>query len=162
MNQQEIEAVEHALHEAVSGHEYRSREPTVPTEANRIFVKKNQKHAKRRLVDYTKTRGAGSTSSLNDAVSKHLDAVSHKHNNVIGMPTFRAMEAALVDRQLASTVSRSPSPANREERVEFLLKVSPKSQRKPTRISSLDIAVNRRRDEFWWARSPSQRSLQTL
>lgn len=111
----------------------------------------------RRLVDYTKCRGDG-TSRRNRRSSCYANLVSNpdrefqqQENNskVLGMPTCRALESTLFDMMVSPSPSSSvgegePHREQPEERVDFFLKITPKQYRKVNRVSSLDMVINRR------------------
>lgn len=91
---------------------------------------------RRRLVDYTQFRSDGTKSS----VAINMDNISDlpsKTNTLRGMPACHALEASLVE--MFADVEEITAVSNtKDERIDFYLKVKPKSQRKTTRVSTLD------------------------
>jgi hypothetical protein len=62
----------------------------------------------------------------------------------MGLPTCFALEASLADMILGDDKMEVNAATNKADRINFYLKVEPKSKRKPTRTSTLDRANSRR------------------
>jgi hypothetical protein len=70
---------------------------------------------------------------------------SSKKVHALGVPACAALEASFVAMLLSEESTKvSTQKEEEEERIEFYLKVSPKSLRKTTRVSTLDRLVNRK------------------
>jgi hypothetical protein len=100
---------------------------------------------RRRLVDYTKCRSDGTKSPM--AQKKLLadrDKEPPKKPLALGIPAFLALDASLAAMLLSEGSAEVTSQKREEERIDFYLKVLPKSVRKSTRVSTLDRVVDRK------------------
>lgn len=117
-----------------------------------------RRKSNRRLVDYTKYRSDGTKSSMpQNTLMSVNDNEQPKKAHALGMPACLALEASLSAMMLSA---EDASQKEEEDRIDFYLKVSPKSRRKATRVSTLDTAVDRKGGTL--ERSKSSRSLQNL
>jgi hypothetical protein len=101
---------------------------------------------RRRLVDYTKCRRDGTTPSNVNATSPP-SAVYPKKDARLGLPTCHALDTSLASMILASRPIQMLQDKNKkkdDDRIDFFLKIVPKSQRKASRISTLDRADHRK------------------
>jgi hypothetical protein len=112
--------------------------------------------SRRMLVDYTQCRRDGTASSKSSNAKRSTE---YPRNTALkmGLPTCFAFEASLTNRTSGDDKKDLSGAATKKaERISFYLKVQPKSQRKPTRTSSLDRAVSRR---DWLQQMASSRNL---
>lgn len=116
----------------------------------------------RRLVDYTQCRRDGTAS--NNANVNYKSSTDPKKAIKSGMPAFRSLESSLDTSAVSpdpSTDTDSETHQGDNDRIEFFLKIVPKSQRKKSRISTLDKVKRRKgglvRDSLKSSRSLSER-----
>jgi hypothetical protein len=117
---------------------------------------------RRRLVDYTKCRRDGTPSS-NTTSSNIMDGTSSsdstKQDIRLGLPTCRALETSLASMMLTKPIQIPQDEEQDDDRIDFFLKIVPKSQRKSSRVSTLDRADSRRGGLLRQMRSLSSRSV---
>jgi hypothetical protein len=124
-------------------------EPTTTTSLDKKNNPANSSSPRgpRRLVDYTQyRRNIHSSSQLyhTNITPTAVFSPPRKTNLKMGLPTCFALEASLDDIILGDAKEELDAAANKANRVDFYLRVEPKSQRKPARISSLDTASSRK------------------
>lgn len=99
---------------------------------------------RRRLVDYTQCRSDGTSSTAANAGHKAISTNDYflkaKLIPALGLPSCRALDASLAD-----LMAVPEEKTEDEERIDFFLKVAPKSQRRQSRrVSTLDTVGGRR------------------
>ena len=95
---------------------------------------KKEPSGRRQLLDYTIHRSDGSKAPPRNCM---LDEELNQKPSIKGLPACTSLDASL--EQLISSVD-----SNTDERIDFFLKISPRSARRSSRISTLDTVYRQR------------------